>query len=156
MSWYIEVLKKYWVFSGTATRSEYWWFSLIYFLVLALLAALGIGCMVIYIVFAKITTQTNEYLLVSLFLLPTYLYMIVTFPPVIGVQLRRLHDIGFSEWWFLIALIPQIGYIVSIAYAGSASFDQYISYANYIGCGILTILSMLPSKLEKNKYRIEK
>ena len=40
MHWYGEVLKKYAVFNGRASRSEFWWFTLVNAIVAAILAGL--------------------------------------------------------------------------------------------------------------------
>ncbi len=37
---------------------------------------------------------------------------LVGFVPSYAVMIRRLHDIGRSGWWYLIAFIPIIGAIV--------------------------------------------
>lgn len=38
------------------------------------------------------------------------------FLPSLALQVRRLHDIGQSGWWLLIALLPIIGIILLIAW----------------------------------------
>ena len=37
--------------------------------------------------------------------------------PGLAVGIRRLHDIGRSGWWILIALVPFIGAIVLLVFA---------------------------------------
>lgn len=82
---FLTCLKKYAIFSGRATRSEYWWFVLAQILII-------VGM-----------TMVNETLggLVTLLLLM----------PVVSVAARRLHDIGKSGWWILISAVPLIGLI---------------------------------------------
>jgi uncharacterized membrane protein YhaH (DUF805 family) len=41
MNWYLEVLKKYAVFSGRARRKEYWMFFLFNFIIASMLWAVG-------------------------------------------------------------------------------------------------------------------
>ncbi len=77
---------KYVDFSGKASRSEFWWFFLF-----CLILDLVLGC-------------TGFGAILSLVLLL----------PQLAVGARRLHDIGKSGWWQLIALIPVIGIIVLI------------------------------------------
>ena len=43
--------------------------------------------------------------------------MIVTFIPNIAVSVRRLHDIGRSGWWMLIALVPIAGILLLLFWA---------------------------------------
>ena len=37
------------------------------------------------------------------------IYTLAAIIPSIGVSIRRLHDIGRTGWWILIALVPVIG-----------------------------------------------
>ncbi len=39
---------------------------------------------------------------------------VVLFIPSIAVAVRRLHDIGMSGWWYLLGLVPLIGWIFLI------------------------------------------
>ena len=77
---------KYADFTGTASRSEYWWFVL--FLGLAGAAASVIG----------------------LILGP--LFFIATLLPLLAAGARRLHETGRSGWWQLIGLVPVAGLVV--------------------------------------------
>ncbi len=96
-------LGKYVDFSGRAARPEFWWFFL--FQVLVGVVASFLGDMVSS--------------LVSLALLL----------PALAVGARRLHDIGKSGWWQLIALTV-IGILVLIYWAvqpsaeGSNEYDK--------------------------------
>jgi len=87
------VIGKYATFSGRARRSEYWWFILFYEIVLA------VALMVDVAVFGSMALF---YGLASLALLL----------PVLGVLVRRLHDIDRSGWWSLIVLAPIVGAIL--------------------------------------------
>jgi uncharacterized membrane protein YhaH (DUF805 family) len=46
----------------------------------------------------------------------TYVYSLAIFIPSLAVCVRRLHDIGRSGWWYLIGLIPVIGWILLIVW----------------------------------------
>lgn len=95
MNWYIEVLKKYVVFTGRASRQEYWFFALFNFIITLVLSLidmmLGIGL--------------------------AGIYSLAVLLPSIAVLIRRLHDTGRSGWWALLMLIPLIGLIVLIVFA---------------------------------------
>jgi len=93
---------KYVDFSGRARRSEYWYFALFSFL-------LGIVTSVIDAVLGTGYDDTTGGLVNSL-------GSLVLLLPSLAVAVRRLHDIGRSGWWFLLVLIPIIGWIVLIVW----------------------------------------
>lgn len=102
MSWYLEVLKKYAVFSGRARRKEYWYFALfnaIFAIVLGLVDS----------VTGLFDFETGLGLLSGL-------YSLAVLIPSLSVAVRRLHDTGRSGWWLLIALIPFIGALVLLVF----------------------------------------
>ena len=82
-------LKKYIVFKGRASRSEYWWFQLIvspsYFVS---------------------TILENE---IGYFFLGITLFTLI---PAISAGVRRLHDTNRSGFFLLISFIPFIGGLV--------------------------------------------
>lgn len=87
-----QCFTKYVGFEGRAPRSEYWWWVLFIIVVSIVLGSVRAG------------------LLANLFSLATLL-------PSLAVGARRLHDIGKSGWWQLVALIPLIGWILLIYWA---------------------------------------
>ena len=101
MNWYLKVLKQYTDFSGRARRKEYWMytlFNLIFFVCAGIIDNLlgttfdmngiNVGYGYVYM-----------------------LYALFVFIPGFAVSVRRLHDVGKSGWFLLIALIPLIGAI---------------------------------------------
>ena len=98
MNWYLEVLKKYAVFSGRARRKEYWYFSLFNLLITIVLA-------VIDGMTGTLIAEANIGLLGGI-------YALAILIPFLAVSVRRLHDTDRSGWWLLINLIPLIGVIV--------------------------------------------
>ncbi|MFE0642467.1 DUF805 domain-containing protein [Streptomyces sp. NPDC058877] len=104
MNWYLDVLKKYAVFSGRARRKEFW----MYFL-FNLIAAL-----VISLIDSAIGTSPLLY----------GVYALAVFLPGLGVSIRRLHDTGRSGWWLLIGLIPLVGLIILIVFLASEGEQQ--------------------------------
>ena len=89
--WYKKVLTHYADFSGRARRSEYWYFVLCNFLISLVVSAVSYWVL------------NNSWL--------ESLYGLAILIPSIAVGVRRLHDIGKSGWFWLVALIPLIGWI---------------------------------------------
>ncbi len=92
---------KYVTFSGRATRSEFWWFYL--FTVLISWGAILVDAAM----FGSGATGILSSIASLVFFLPT-----------LAVSSRRLHDVGKSGWWFLIALTI-IGIILLIVWWAS-------------------------------------
>ena len=110
MNWYLGVLKKYAVFNGRAQRAEYWYFVLFSTIV-------SIVLMVLDAMTGTLDAQTGYGLLSGL-------YTLAVFIPGLAVSVRRLHDIGKSGWWLLIALIPLIGAILLIVWFATDSKED--------------------------------
>ncbi len=102
MNWYLEVLKKYAVFTGRARRKEYWYFILFNIIISIILSAVD-GMTGSY------NPQTGMGLLGTIYILAILL-------PAVGVSIRRLHDTGRSGWWVLLSLIPLLGTIVLLVF----------------------------------------
>lgn len=101
MNWYLKVLKNYAVFSGRARRKEYWMFLL--FQLIFAMAAMTIDNIIGTTI--KVGEQSLPYGYIYL------IYALALFIPGLAVAVRRLHDLGKSGWFLLIALIPIIGAI---------------------------------------------
>ena len=95
MNWYLEVLKKYAVFSGRARRKEYWFFILfnMIFAIIAMVLDNVLGLAIEGVGYGPIRI----------------LLVLAVFLPALGVLVRRLHDVGKSGWFSFISLIPIIG-----------------------------------------------
>ena len=95
------IMNNYANFSGRASRSEFWWWTLFYFLV-------------------SIPVSFID-LIIGIELIPGYgpfgtILIIGLFLPNFGVIFRRLHDTGRSGWWYWIILVPCVGFIVLIVF----------------------------------------
>ena len=102
-------------FSGRATRAEYWWFSLTGGFVASIL--FGILTIPALNIFAESMLGFDRY--VELFVTPssgglpdnpyflTYLYssVFIGLFPLLSIQWRRIHDVGLSGWWYLVAAL---------------------------------------------------
>ena len=101
MSWYLQALKKYAVFSGRSRRREYWFFVLFSIIISIVLGVID----------AMIGTQTGGIGILSA------IYALAILIPSIAVSVRRLHDINKTGWWILIGFIPIIGTIILLIFA---------------------------------------
>ena len=88
-------LSKYATFSGTASRSEFWWFVL--FVWLLVFAAAFIDGVIYGLTYGQYPGAPSGPVLVIY-----YLAWLVIAIPYYAVGSRRLHDIGNSGWWQLI------------------------------------------------------
>ncbi len=98
MNWYVEVLKKYAVFSGRARRAEYWMFCMINLLIVA------------FVFVMSIAADTPEVIAVAV------IYLLAVIVPGIAVGVRRLHDTDRSGWWLLINFVPYVGEVVFLVF----------------------------------------
>lgn len=102
MNWYFTALSNYANFSGRASRSEYWWFSIIN----AVLLLIAIGL-------TNVRSTSDEQMVL---LLCIGAFVIIMFVPSLSVSVRRLHDTGRSGWWILIGLIPYLGQLIMLVF----------------------------------------
>ncbi len=108
-------LSKFATFSGRASRSEYWWFYL----------AVTLFSYLLQIVFG--IQALNEPTLAGFSMLVPYCFNLVLSIPVFAAGSRRLHDIGKSGWWQLLAftIIGLIPLIIWFAREGSKEPNIY-------------------------------
>jgi len=100
--YYLDILtNKYADFKGRARRKEYWmwtlYFTLILLFAMVLDNVLGLNF--------ELLGQDLGYGWLFVTIGITHLI------PGLGIVVRRLHDVGKSGWFYLIILIPLIGFI---------------------------------------------
>lgn len=100
MSYFIEALKKYAVFSGRARRKEYWMYALFVAIIEVVLLVIGLAI--------------KAPVIVAVF------YVAILLPS-LGVSVRRLHDTGRSGWWLLFGIVPLAGPITLLVFTCSDS-----------------------------------
>ena len=98
------VLGKYATFSGRATRSEYWWWSLALFIFFVVLAVIDGALIAPMLGFESFESSAGQ----PLSLLASLAIII----PCIAVTIRRLHDTDRSGWWLFVGLIPIVGSLI--------------------------------------------
>jgi uncharacterized membrane protein YhaH (DUF805 family) len=80
-------------FSGRACRSEYWFWTL-------------------FVILAEIVTSIIDWVIGAS--VTTSLFGLATLLPSLAVAIRRLHDLDRTGWWFLLAFVPIVGWIILI------------------------------------------
>lgn len=105
-----SVFSKYATFTGRASRSEYWYFTLFNIIASTLLFLLGIA----------IGAATGGSDGVPGGLIVGYILYIIyglgVLIPSLAVTVRRLHDTNNSGWLILLGLIPCVGGIVLLVF----------------------------------------
>ena len=101
---------KYADFKGRASKSEFWYFFLFYFLAVLVL---------------NVVAAMLQFSMISIFILG----LIV---PMLSVGARRMHDIDKSGWMQLLGLIPLAGFFILIYF-----FIQEPKEPNRFGTGAL-------------------
>ena len=109
----LDACKMFWMnyaqFSGRSRRAEYWWAALMLFIISA-------ACGIVSEALASLAS----------------LAMLI---PSLAVGIRRLHDIGKSGWYLLLALIPVVGTIILIVWfckEGTIGPNEYGNDVKYI------------------------
>ena len=105
MKYYLKVLQNYVNFKDRARRSEYWFFVLFNVIFIAIAAILD------NLLGTTFKMDTGNGVLDLHYGYLYVLYALAVFLPGLAVSVRRLHDVGKSGWFYLIVLIPIIGWI---------------------------------------------
>ncbi len=106
MRWFIKAItQNYANFSGRARRAEYWWFAI--FMNIAIFGLVFAGGL------ASDSTGTPS----PVFSIIQMIIALGLILPGLGVQVRRLHDIGKSGWFWLVTFIPCVGGLILLIWA---------------------------------------
>lgn len=104
--------QKYATFSGRASRSEYWWSYLAYFLIM-------IAFMIVVALAAAASDRVGSSTMIIAVTVIGGLLALASILPAITVQVRRFHDRNISGWWylalFILGFVPYLGLISGIA-----------------------------------------
>jgi uncharacterized membrane protein YhaH (DUF805 family) len=146
MQWMILAYRRYFDFSGRSRRKEYWFFALFTTLVIMVLAAVMVGLLAasfqgllqgsVNPIEAFGGAAWGGLALIGVFILASII-------PGVALQVRRLHDLGVSGWWYLayvvigpaLTLVPNVGdsfrglislgWIVWMFFPGTKGPNQY-------------------------------
>ena len=98
------LMNNYVNFNGRASRSEYWWF----FLFTMILQFIALPIDIVVLGYDMMDPGAIQ--------IVGTIAGLALFLPSLCVLVRRLHDLGKSGWWILIALIPLLGIIVLLVF----------------------------------------
>lgn len=138
--------KKYFQFSGTATRAEYWWMFVFWILYIGALAlvifSVSLFCSVMkYTVNISLMSQGLLWILAITF--------VVMAMPWYSLMSRRLHDAGFSAKLLWICVVLMILRLI-------LPWTRGIAWIDWVAWGysmFLYVLFLFPSKWQNNRYR---
>lgn len=107
---YKSMFKKYAQFNGRSRRSEYWY---------ATLANSLISAIAYLFMLPAISEAANQgyvsdgkAILAGIAAIAVIGYAVAVIIPTLAMSVRRLHDVGKSGWFMLLAFIPYIGAII--------------------------------------------
>ncbi|KAB7791273.1 DUF805 domain-containing protein [Bifidobacterium leontopitheci] len=106
-------IRKAFVFSGRASRAEYWWVTLI-----------GLACVACAALLDYMVFHDDDSVFSSIVSFVGYLAIV----PVLALSVRRLHDENLDGGWVLVPIVLQIAYfgVFSAAMATGDSHDATI------------------------------
>jgi uncharacterized membrane protein YhaH (DUF805 family) len=104
MYWYLKVLRHYADFSGRARRKDFWYFSLVSFIVN--LVVVGIDVVIVEPLGLTFEFDVGPW---------TCLCQLAVLVPSLAVSVRRIQDLDRSGWWVALILVPFIGWLVLLA-----------------------------------------
>lgn len=100
-------------FSGRASRGEFWYWALFSFLV-----STGVNLI------DFMSYQSHHLSGASL---PNLITLLLVLPG-LAVNVRRLHDLDKSGWWYFIILVPLVGFILLLVWSatrGTAGTNRF-------------------------------
>lgn len=111
MEWMILPYRRYFDFRGRSRRKEYWMFFLLWVIIMI---ALGMGVVAVlagnWQALSQGTVAPWEAMGVGMLsLLGVFgLIFLASLVPMIAVQVRRLHDMNISGWWYLAYIVAGV------------------------------------------------
>lgn len=134
---FVQVMDKYAVFEGRASRSEYWWYILALIIV-----GFTVGLISIPLTFIPYASNVV-----------TVAFFLAILTPSLAVTVRRLHDVGLGAWW-LLGYLPAATYNIVryISESDTSAVVLGIAAISLICNIVLLVLTVLPSNEGNNKY----
>ena len=114
LMYYLGMFRQYFGFRGRTRRREFWWAFLFNTIV-----SVGVAFLDGF-VFSGYDGREYRGLLILI-------YLLVSFLPLLAIQVRRLHDTNKSGWWVLLFPMPvlNIAYLVWLATDGDKGDNRF-------------------------------
>lgn len=107
--YFTKCLRLYVDGNGRARRSEYWWFTLFYWVFLLIPLVPGM----IFIGVGEDTYNDGITAVGGLFFIVAGIVWLGLFLPNVCVMIRRFHDVGLTGWLVLLGVIPYLGGLIT-------------------------------------------
>ena len=105
-----RAFQKYATFSGRASRAEYWWWVLANSIIVLIFY---VWAMVV--IASAAAAQRSSFPPGAIFpMVVLTVWGLATLVPSIAIAIRRLHDAGFSGWFYLFNIVPGLGIVTTI------------------------------------------
>ena len=133
-NYFLDVIReKSFQFAGRAPRREFWYFMLFSIIISFVIGVAGEILGIMYLIPIEVPTMTQSGQMVNVtqsipINIPQLIFGLAIMFPSMAISIRRLHDIGKSGWWYLIALIPIIGMIVLLVFFTMKSDNETNDY----------------------------
>lgn len=171
MKWIIKCFKQYADFRRRARRREYWWFTLINFIVMFVLMmcfmtpvmtsmlsdpefmeaaasadfdAQAYAADIESHIYNQLTHSTAFYIYI--------VYMLIVLIPSLSVTVRRLHDTGRSGWWCLLPIGASVLQNALKVAGLSAAVSLLASLAALAVSIVFIVWMFMDSQLGENKW----
>ena len=171
MNWFIKCFKQYADFKGRARRREFWWFTLINFIIIFILV---IGMIVPLVGSLLNNPEFMEMASDSSFDAQTYgsefeadiyrqmlhtpffyiyvIYALIILVPSLAVTVRRLHDTGRSGWWALLILVGYLPNLIKANLNPGVGMNIILALLSLAACVVLIVFMFLDSQPGSNKW----
>jgi uncharacterized membrane protein YhaH (DUF805 family) len=108
--------QNYAVFTGRASRAEYWWTVLAYYVVIIVLGVLAgiVGSA------TRTVDAYGEYQpggVIAVFIVPIAVITLASLVPFVALSVRRLHDANLSGFFYFLNFIPSLGSLIMLILA---------------------------------------
>jgi len=113
---YLDFWKRYFDFSGTTSRKNYWLFVLadiiLGFIAYLIVVLGGAGAVLATKMSDKDFTMTGLPVISAIVILIVFIYLIATIIPRIAIGVRRLRSAGFSAWLIIFMFVINIVFFI--------------------------------------------